>query len=255
MDGQERLTMLLAAMIVIAFFLPWISVEAKTVGDISGFLTGKRQDVIDSISGFSVPLLANSEESRFMISVIKIFNPQIRDADKKSYLLWCVPLIAVLIALAGKVFRRAKIIRLFLGIVSIAIVCAVTYKLLSTDLDKFVLKVNIVYGLWMTLFGFFTIGALEIASFLALQKTPPLKDPKSPCDQTQLRPQEAPRARSAKGTFLKITGTLLILFTVSADWLKWGFVSGFSQKQIQLILLGCIIALYGYIISKNRPAK
>lgn len=68
---------LLALVVILGFFLPWVSVESEQIGAVTKILTGKSQKLIDSVSAFQVPILANSSESRFMISVIKIFNPGI----------------------------------------------------------------------------------------------------------------------------------------------------------------------------------
>ena len=64
---------ILAAVIFVSFFLPWVSVQSAAAGKVTEMLTGKRQDKIDTISAYSVPVMANSEESRLMVNIIKIF--------------------------------------------------------------------------------------------------------------------------------------------------------------------------------------
>jgi len=78
--------LILSVVIVVSFFLPWITVESPALGGISKVLTGKRQARIDSISGFRIPIMANSSESRFMLSIIQIFDPGIKDAIRKVFL-------------------------------------------------------------------------------------------------------------------------------------------------------------------------
>jgi len=85
MDAKKKVLLVLVVVIVISFFLPWVSIESKAVGSVTKLLTGKKQATINSISGFKVPILANSEESRFMITIIKIFQPDIENADKKKF--------------------------------------------------------------------------------------------------------------------------------------------------------------------------
>ena len=121
------------------------------------------------VSGFKVPILANSEESRFMITVIKIFEPKITNADKKSFLIWGVPLLAVIIYLVSNALKTNKWIRLGFGALGIMIFVGATYKIITTDLDKMVMKVNIGYGLWLILFGYLGIGILQIIDFLKLK--------------------------------------------------------------------------------------
>jgi len=171
MDIKKNLMLLLVIVIFISFFLPWISVESEAVGGVTKLLTGKKQSTIDSISGFKVPVLANSEESRFMISVIKIFQPKIQNADKKSFLIWGVPLLAVAMLGLTRVFKDNKWVRLGIGIVGIAIFVVATHKITTTDLDKLVLKVNATYGLWLILFGYLGIGILQVMDFIRLNKS------------------------------------------------------------------------------------
>ena len=49
--------------IILGFFLPWARVQSKQVGAITKMLTGKRQGSIDAVSGFRIPLMANSERA------------------------------------------------------------------------------------------------------------------------------------------------------------------------------------------------
>ena len=111
MEIRRTIMAVLVLMIFVAFFLPWVSVESAAVGGVTKLLTGKEQAKTDSISGFKVPVLANSEESRFMISVIKIFQPDIKDADKKSFLIWSIPLLATVMFGLTNVLGNNKWIR------------------------------------------------------------------------------------------------------------------------------------------------
>jgi len=168
---KKTLMLVLVLVILVSFFLPWVSVEAEAVGGVTKLLTGKKQATLDSISGFKVPVLANSEESRFMISIIKIFQPNIKDADKKSFLIWIVPLLAVVMLGLIKALENNKWVRLGVGAVGIAIFTVATFKIVTTDLDKLVLKVNIAYGLWLILVGYLGIGIIQISEFLRLNKS------------------------------------------------------------------------------------
>jgi len=161
----------LLAVIVISFFLPWIGVESKAVGKITKILTGKEQARLDTISAFKVPILANSNESRFMISVIKIFNPGIKHADKKSFLIYAIPLLAAIMATASWFLYKNKWINLACAIIGCSVFFVAAYKIATTDLNKLVLNVNIGLGLWLTLLGYLGIGILGIVHFIKLLKT------------------------------------------------------------------------------------
>lgn len=156
--------------IFISFFLPWVSVESPAVGGVSKLLTGKKQATIDSISGFKVPILANSKESRFMISVIKIFNPNIKNADKKSWLIWLVPGLAAVLFMLERFFKNNKWFYLAVGLLGTLIFVVAVFKITTTNLDKLILKVNIGLGLWLLLIGYLSIGLLNLIRFVDLIK-------------------------------------------------------------------------------------
>ncbi|MBN2120299.1 MAG: hypothetical protein JW734_04525 [Candidatus Omnitrophica bacterium] len=158
----------LVAIIAVAFFLPWVSVQSKAAGAVTEILTGKRQEKIDAISAYSVPVMANSNESRLMISIIKIFNPKIENADKKSYLIWSIPLLAVVILILNLVLGKNRWLNLIVGILGIAIFAVAVYKIKTTDLDKLVLQITIGTGLWLTLWSYLGIGILSIVNFIQL---------------------------------------------------------------------------------------
>ena len=165
---QKIIMLLLVVVIFISFFLPWIKVEAPAVGEISKILTGKRQVAISTISGFAVPVLANSSESRFMISVIKMFNPGVTNADKKSYLIWVVPGLAMLMFAIKLFLDKNKWINLIFGLIGCLIFFIAVYKINVTDLDKLILKASISSGLWITLWAYLGIGLLCLSNFVYL---------------------------------------------------------------------------------------
>lgn len=171
MKGISKVAILLiVGLIFIAFFMPWISVESPAASKVSEFLTGKKQGGFYSISGYQVPILANSKESRLTISVIKLFNPGITDADKKSWLIWAVPGLSVVMMILLLVWGRNKWLQLALGIIGVAIFGVATFKILTTNLDKLVLKVSIVYGLWLLLIGYLLLGSVCLLNFAGLPK-------------------------------------------------------------------------------------
>ena len=101
MKFKKDLLLVLVIVIFVSFFLPWVSIESKALGNVVKLLTGKDQTASYSISGYKVPVLANSDQSKLMIAIIKIFAPDITNADKKSYLIWIIPLLAIVIYLVG----------------------------------------------------------------------------------------------------------------------------------------------------------
>lgn len=152
-----------AVMIVLAFFQPWVETDILRAGKISQIIIGKQEIFGLSISGYDVPVLANGPDSRLIISIIKIFKPQIANADKKSYLVWGVPGLAVLLFLLSLVLAKNKLVNLAIGIIGVAIFAAAAYKVTAIDLDKLVVTIRIGSGLWLTLWGYLGMG---IAAFL-----------------------------------------------------------------------------------------
>jgi hypothetical protein len=168
---KRNIALALAVVIVVSFFLPWVSVEAGLAGKLSKMVNIKTENVqLYSISGFKVPVLANGKESRLMITIIKIFEPDVTNADKKSYLIWIIPLLAIAIFFAGDIFKNNKWVFLGIGVVGVLIFLGATTKILMTDLDKAVMKINIGYGFWLVLIGYLGLGIMGAIKFLEIQK-------------------------------------------------------------------------------------
>jgi len=157
---------ILAAVIFISFFLPWVNVESPMVGAVAKVLTGKKQAEIASISGFAVPGLANGPDARLMLSIIKIFNPGVTDADKKSWLIWGIPLFALAIFLLGLFIADNRWFNLGVAVIGILIFIVGAYKINTTDLNKLVLDVKIGLGVWLTLYGYLGLGINGVVNFV-----------------------------------------------------------------------------------------
>lgn len=166
---------LLAAIIFIAFFLPWVGVHSAPISGITKMLTGSQQPAaIRAISLYQVPILANGPDARLMISIIKIFNPDVKDADKKSWAVWGVPILAIFMAVVLFTLREKpwkKWLYLLFGIIGCGIFTVGIFKIKTTDLDKLVLQIVIGPGAWITLWAYFGIGLACMHSFiLSLKK-------------------------------------------------------------------------------------
>ena len=168
MDKPYKIIILiLVAIIVIGFFLPWVNVESKQVGTITKILTGKRQATVEAISGFRIPLLANSEDARLIISVARTFYPDITGLDKKSYLVWLFPVVALIILGIALNMENNKLTNIIFGAIGVAVFVLAVYKINETDLDRLVLQMKIGLGLWASLWGYLGIGVLGFFSFVA----------------------------------------------------------------------------------------
>jgi len=171
MNKSNTLVMLVLTIVIfVSFFLPWVRVESQAVGVVAKALTGKKQAVIDNISGFQVPIMANSADARLMMSIIQIFNPGVTNADKKSYLIWLIPLLAVVIFIVSYFLGKNKWVNLAIGILGCAIFFVAAYKLKTIDLDKLVLNVSIAPGLWLILWGYLGMGLIGGINFIKVIK-------------------------------------------------------------------------------------
>jgi len=172
MDNMRFL--LIAALTVIiflSFFLTWVSVQSEQVGMFSKLLTGKKQASIANISGFKVPILANGEDARLMISIIKIFNPNIKNADKKSYAVWLIPLLAIIICIVSYYYGGNKWVNIAFGLFGAGIFFIAFFKIKTTDLNKLVLNVKIGLGMWFILYSYLAIGIVHFVNLLKAKKT------------------------------------------------------------------------------------
>ncbi len=165
---QKILMSILVAIILVSFFLPWITVESAAVGEITEILTGKRQVSSGSISGFKLPILANSPESRLAISILKDLSPGIKDADKKSYLVWIAPALAALMLIAKYLLNKNRWANLILGLLGCLIFIVAVHKLGAVNLDTLLLKIDIAYGLRLILISYLGMGLLCLTNLVYL---------------------------------------------------------------------------------------
>lgn len=162
------LIFILAVIINVSFFLPWLSIESKPIGSISKLLTGKSQTHIDTLNGFKIPIRANSSDARFMISVVKIFHPGMKNIPKNSFYIWLLPLIAVISFGASYFFRRTRLVALLIAIAGFSIFSIGFYKITHTDLERLILTVRIGSGLWLTLYAYLAMGIIGASRFIQL---------------------------------------------------------------------------------------
>ena len=162
MDKLAKLVIITRCIVIIvAFFLPWVNVESQQAGSITKVLTGKRQGNIASISGIQIPMMANSDESRLLISIAKIFFPKVDNVDKKSFMVCLIPLLALLIIALNLTIGSNKLVQLGCAVLGVLIFAVAFFKIMTTDMDKLVLQINIGIGLWLILLSYLAIGMVS----------------------------------------------------------------------------------------------
>jgi len=162
--------LVLSIVIVLSFFLPWVTVQSKQAGAFTKALTGKRQQNIAAISGLQVPIMANGDEARLISSIAKIFNPSVEHVGLKSFLVVVIPLLAVAMAGLNHLYEKNKWANSAVAVVGILIFLVAVFKLTTTDLDKLVLQIKIGIGMWATLISFLGIGILSALRAVELSK-------------------------------------------------------------------------------------
>lgn len=188
-----------AIMIIVSFFMPWaratVSVtkvargltdsasgELKNTPFAGKFIQGLNQvtDVIGdlggiemktTVSGYDIPTMMHKKSSHVAIQLSQIIFKDAEDLDKKSMLVYLLPLFAIVcIALAVTGLRHeisviaAALIGGIIGITGL-------YKLISTDLSGLPVKISIERGLWQTMYGYLLIFILGTAWFVMSRKS------------------------------------------------------------------------------------
>ena len=164
----------LTVVIIAAFFLPWVSVHSAPIAGMTKLLTGKQEVApIDNIALFEVPIMANGDDSRLIISIVKIFKPSVGDIHIKSWGVWGIPFLAVIMAFALSALKGAswkKWLCLAFGIIGCAIFAVGAFKIKTTDLDKLILQITMGPGLWITLWAYLGIGLACLYDFAMVLK-------------------------------------------------------------------------------------
>jgi len=157
----------LVLLIIVAFFMPWVSVESTPlVGELSKIFSKKEVSISQSISAYQVPMLANARDARLATSVIKILNPDAQDAGQKSSFIWGVPLLAVAILALSILFRKNKWVHLACAAAGISIFVIGVYRIKTLNLNQIILNVTIGPGLWLTLWAYLGIGVCASLNFV-----------------------------------------------------------------------------------------
>jgi len=186
-----------ACVIVVSFFLPWARVSVSALGvsekliqnaestlkdtPMAGKLVGKLDKITGAlssfgdisvktqVSGYNIPVLVNNKTSKVAISIAQIMFKSAENLDLKSFLVYLLPLLGILCAVASFLGREKKLYVIAMlaaaGLVSIVGL----YNLYTTNIANIMVKVMIMKGLWLTMYGFLFIFFVGIA-WLATDK-------------------------------------------------------------------------------------
>lgn len=182
------------ALIIVAFFMPWATVATSVTGiskGLTGALSGtpvagkivgdieKATDVIgqlgdvsikSTVSGYQVPILVNDDTSKVAISLAQMFFKDAQDLDKKSYLVYLLPILGIMCAGLAILGRGNKISIILMILLSGGVAGAGLYHLYTMDISSLVVKISIKNGLWYTMYSFLFIAVVGLVELVIRDK-------------------------------------------------------------------------------------
>jgi len=186
-------------LIIRAFFMPWADMSASVVkvsrqvsstAKESKFFNipevkkaikklEKATDAIDkqgdvkiksSVSGYDIPRLVNQKTSKVAISLMQTIFEDTKDLDKKSYLVYLMPLLAIASIFLMAAGRERKLLIVIMLILAGGISIFGLYTLKTTNLSNLAVDIIIDKGLWYTLYGYLFIFFVGIAYLITDKK-------------------------------------------------------------------------------------
>ena len=179
-----------ALAIVHAFFLPWAKANTSATKVAKGLVneaSGKLDnspfagkfikffnqatdqvsnlgdiEVKTAVSGYDVPTLINKKSSQIAIAIVSVMFKDAKDLDKKSMLVYLVPLIALLCIGLAIIGLRTKIAIIIMAVISGAIAVVGLYNLMTANLSNAVVAISIERGLWQTMYSYLLISIIGI---------------------------------------------------------------------------------------------
>ncbi len=152
---------ILVVAIIIAFFMPWFSVEQEELGSVARIVSGGGISFL-KISGFKIPFFANGKNTKVILSIAKAFNPDIKDIEKKSWFVYIIPILAYLIYLTAKKLGKNRFINFIFALLGVSIFVIGSFKIKTVNLNKVLLDVKICKGVWVILAAYLGIGLLGL---------------------------------------------------------------------------------------------
>jgi len=186
-----------ACVIVVSFFLPWARVSVSALGvsekliqdaestlkdaPLAGKVVGKLDKITGvlssfgdisvktQVSGYNIPVLVNNKTSKVAISIAQIMFKSAEKLDLKSLLVYLLPLLGILCAVASFLGREKKLYVIAMLAVAGLVSTVGLYNLYTTNIANIMVKVTIMKGLWLTMYGFLFIFFVGI-TWLATDK-------------------------------------------------------------------------------------
>ena len=188
---MAALVVICAVVIVASFFAPWVRANVNVTKVAKG-LTSNASDKLQNspfagkfinqfntatnavgnlgdievktqVSGYDIPTLINKKSSREAIAILQILAKDTKDLDRKSMLVYLLPLFAILCIILAVVGLKNIIPVIAMAVISGAIAIGGLYNLVTADLASLPVQVTIMNGLWQTMYGYLLICIISIA--------------------------------------------------------------------------------------------
>ena len=184
------LIVICALVVVHAFFLPWAKANTSATRVAKGLVsqsTGKLKDtpfaenfikifnkttdqvanlgdieVKTAVSGYGIPTLINKKTSQVAIAIASVMFKDAKDLDKKSMLVYLVPLIALLCIGLAVLGLKNNIAIIVMALISGAISIVGLYNLMTINVSNLVVTISIERGLWQTMYSYLLICIIGI---------------------------------------------------------------------------------------------
>lgn len=198
------LVVLCALSIIHAFFLPWAKASVSVTKVAKGLSKSATAGILENtpfagkfvraftkttdnisdlgdievktaVSGYDIPTLINKKTSRIAISIASVMFKDAQDLDKKSTLVYLLPLLALLCIGLAVIGLKNKIAVIVMAVLSGGIAAGGLYNLMTVDLSNLPIQISIEQGIWQTMYSYLVISVISIVwvitDILAAKKT------------------------------------------------------------------------------------
>jgi len=150
MKAYRYLTLGLVFLILISFFLPWVSVQAGKEGRLQALTT----------RGFRISMISKSPDANYLLAVSKEFSIYLGNVKRTGELVWVYPMLALIVFCLVYLFGEIRFVNLIISFLCAIVFLTGMYKIYSWNLDKLFYRLTPLPGFWLTLYSFLGIAVL-----------------------------------------------------------------------------------------------
>ena len=137
-------------------FIRGLDKATNTISDIGDI------QIKTAVSGYDIPTLINKKSSQTAIAIASVMFKDAKDLDKKSMLVYLLPLLALACIGLAIVGLKSKIALIVMAVLSGGIAVVGLYNLMTIDLSKLPVQISIEQGLWQTMYAYLIISVIGI---------------------------------------------------------------------------------------------